>query len=137
MEYYLMFTERFFKPKVTNEQNRTDLKYHGEPFHHHLAHSQSFTYSIPSVTNVKIKRFVLIHISQIISQTNRSLDQWNLCGLFSKMHGLFSNMYMDIFLWAAACIHCKFQVSLFPSSLIDDLLTRFRQLAFQFSFFNL
>ena len=132
-----MFTERFFKPKVTNEQNRTDLKYHGEPFHHHLAHSQSFTYSIPSVTNVKIKRFVLIHISQIISQTNRSLDQWNLYDLFSNMHRLFSNMYMDIFLWAADCINFKFKVVQFPSSLIDDLLIRSRQLAFQFSFFNL
>ena len=32
MEYYLMFTERFFKLKVTNQQNRTDLKYHGEPY---------------------------------------------------------------------------------------------------------
>ena len=91
----------------------------------------------PSVTNVKIKRFLLIHISQIISQTNRSLDQWNLYGLFSNMHGLFSSMYMDIILWAAACIHCKFKVSQFPSSLIDDLLTRSRQLAFQVSFFNL
>ena len=136
MEYYLLFTERFFKPKVTNRQNRTDLKYHGKPFRGHLAHSQSFIHSLPSVTNVKIKRFVLIHISQIISQTNRSLDQWNLYGLFSNMHGLFSNMYMDIFLWAAACIHCKFKVSQFLSSLINDLLTQFRQLAFQFSFFQ-
>ena len=67
-----MFTERFFKPKVTSQQNRTDLKYHGEPFRGHVAHSQYFIYSIPSVTNVKIKRFVLIHISQIISQTTRS-----------------------------------------------------------------
>ena len=75
MEYYLMFTEKFFKPKVTNQQNRTDLKYNGEPFRGHLAHSQSFIHSLPSVTNVKIKRFVLIHISQIISQINRSLDQ--------------------------------------------------------------
>ena len=71
MEYYLMLTERFFKTKVTNQKNRTELKYHGEPFRGHLAHSQSFIYSIPSVTNVKIKRFVLIHISQIIFQTNR------------------------------------------------------------------
>ena len=137
MEYYLMFTERFFKPKVTNQQNRADLKYHGEPFRGHLAHSQSFIHSLPSVTNVKIKRFVLIHISQIISQTNRSLGQWNLYGLFSNMHGLFSNIYIDIFLWAAACIHCKFKVSQFLSSLINDLSTRFRQLAFQFSFLNL
>ena len=68
-----MFTERFFKPKVTSQQNRTDLKYHGEPFRGHVAHSQYFIYSIPSVTNVKIKRFVLIHISQIISQTTRSV----------------------------------------------------------------
>ena len=90
-----------------------------------------------SVTKVKIKRFLLIHIAQIISQTNRSLDQRNLYGLFSNMHGLFSNMYMDIILWAAACIHCKFKVSQFPSSLIDDLLTRSQQLVFQFSFFNL
>ena len=137
MEYYLMFTERFFKPKVTNQQNRTDLKYHGEPFRGHLAHFQSFIYSIPSVTNVKIKRFVLIHVSQIIAETNRYLDQRSLYGLFSNMHGLFSNMYMDIILWAAACIHCKFKVSQFPSSLIADLLTQSRQLAFQFSFFNL
>ena len=137
MEYYLMFTERFFKPKVTNQQNRTDLKYHGEPFRGHLAHFQSFIYSIPRVTNAKIKRFVLIHVSQIIAETNRYLDQRSLYGLFSNMHGLFSNMYMDIILWAAACIHCKFKVSQFPSSLIDDLLTQSRQLAFQFSFFNL
>ena len=132
-----MFTERFFKPKVTNQQNRTDLKYHGEPFRGHLAHFQSFIYSIPRVTNAKIKRFVLIHVSQIIAETNRYLDQRSLYGLFSNMHGLFSNMYMDIFLWAAACIHCKFKVSQFLSSLINDLLTRSRQLAFQFSFFNL
>ena len=66
-----MFTERFFKPKVTNQQNRTELKYDGQPFCRHLAHSPSFIHSIPSVTKVKIKRFVLIHISQ----TNRSLDQ--------------------------------------------------------------
>ena len=92
---------------------------------------------LPNVTNVKIKRFLLIHISQIISQTNRSLDQWNLYGLFSNMHSLFSSMYMDIILWAAACIHCKIKVSQFPSSLIDDLLARSRQLAFQFLFFNL
>ena len=137
MEYYLMFTERFFKPKVTNQQNRTDLKYHGEPFRGHLAHFQSFIYSIPRVTNAKIKRFVLIHVSQIIAETNRYLDQRSLYGLFSNMHGLFSNMYMDIFLWAAACIHCKFKVSQFLSSLINDLLTRSRQHAFQFSFFNL
>ena len=137
MEYYLMFTERFFKPKVTNQQNRTDLKYHGEPFRGHLAHFQSFIYSIPRVTNAKIKRFVLIHVSQIIAETNRYLDQRSLYGLFSNMHGLFSNMYMDIILWAAACIYCKFKVSQFPSSLIDDLLTQSRQLAFQFSFFNL
>ena len=90
----------------------------------------------PSVTNVKIKRFLLIHIS-LISQTNRSLDQWNFYGLFNNMHGLFNNMYMNIFLWAVACIHCKFKVSQFPSFLIDDLLTRSGQLAFQFSFFNL
>ena len=70
-----MFTERFFKPKVANQQNRTELKYHDEHFRSHLAHSPSFIYSIPSVTNVKIRRFVLIHISQIISQTNRPLDQ--------------------------------------------------------------
>ena len=75
MEYYLILIERFFKPKVTNQQNHTELKYHGEPFRRHLNHSQSFIYSIPSVTNVKIKRFVLILISQIIYQTNRSLDQ--------------------------------------------------------------
>ena len=137
MEYYLRFTERFFKPKVTNQQNRTDLKYHGEPFRGHLAHFQSFIYSIPRVTNAKIKRFVLIHVSQIIAETNRYLDQRSLYGLFSNMHGLFSNMYMDIILWAAACIHCKFKVSQFPSSLIDDLLTRSRQLTFQFSVFNL
>ena len=137
MEYYLMFTERFFKPKVTNQQNRTDLKYHGEPFRGHLAHFQSFIYSIPRVTNAKIKRFVLIHVSQIIAETNRYLDQRSLYGLFSNMHGLFSNMYMDIILWAAACIHCKFKVSQFPSFLIYDLLARSRQLPFQFSFFYL
>ena len=91
----------------------------------------------PSVTNVKIKQFLLIHISQIIPQTNRSLHQWNLYVFFRNMHGLFSSMYMDIILWVAACIHCKFKVSQFPSFLIDDLLTRSRQLAFQFSFFNL
>ena len=137
MEYYLMFTEMFFKPKVTNQQNRTDLKYHGEPFRGHLAHFQSFIYSIPRVTNAKIKRFVLIHVSQIIAETNRYLDQRSLYGLFSNMHGLFSNMYMDVFSWAVACIHCKFKVSQFLSSLINDLLTRSRQHAFQFSFFNL
>ena len=91
----------------------------------------------PSVTNVKIKQFLLIHISQIIPQTNRSLHQWNLYVFFRNMHGLFSSMYMDIILWVAACIHCKFKVSQFPSFLIDDLLTRSRQLAFLFSIFNL
>ena len=55
MEHYLMFTERFFKPKVMNQQNRADLKYHGESLCGHLAHPQSFIHSIPSVTNVKIK----------------------------------------------------------------------------------
>ena len=75
MEYYLMFTERFFKPKVMNQQNRTDFKYRGESFCGHLAHPQSFIHSIPSVTNIKIKLFVLIHISQILSQTNRSLHK--------------------------------------------------------------
>ena len=58
-----------------NQQNRADFKYHDEPIHGHLAHSQSFIHSISSVTNVRIKRFGLIDISQIISQTNRSLDQ--------------------------------------------------------------
>ena len=75
MEYYLMFTERFFKPKVMNQQNRTNFKYHDEPIRGHLAHPQNFIHSFSSVTNVKIKRFGLIDISQIISQTNRSLDQ--------------------------------------------------------------
>ena len=70
MEYYLMFTERYFKPKVPNQQNHTDLKYHGETFSGQLAHPQSFIHSIPSVTNVKIKRFVLIHISQLHTQTH-------------------------------------------------------------------
>ena len=82
MEYYLMFTERFFKPKVTNQQNRTDLKYHGEPFRGHLAHFQSFIYSIPRVTNAKIKRFVLIHVSQIIAENNRYLDK-EVCMVYS------------------------------------------------------
>ena len=46
MEYWCL-QKGFFKPKVTNQENRTDLKYDGEPFRGHLAHPQSFIYSIP------------------------------------------------------------------------------------------
>ena len=54
----------------------------------------------------------------------------NLYGLFSNFHGLFSNM--NISFWAAANNYCKFKVSQFPSTLINDLLTQFWQLVFQF-----
>ena len=80
-----MFTERCFKPKVTNQQSRTDVNYHDEPLCAHLVQST------PSVTNVKIKRIVLIYISQILSQP---IFPWNLYSLIENKKLNHINIYI-------------------------------------------